>query len=180
VHGLALHDRGRLQLERTALGGADLAEAVDRLAERVHDATEVLVADGDREDLAGALDLLALLDLGEVTEDDDADLVDVEVEREAQRAVLELQQLVGHRRRQALDVGDAVTGVADAADLFAGGRAGLVGLNELVQRVPDLLRTDRKLRHLISSPRSPVSSARPEAVVGGACSVGVPRGRDSR
>ena len=105
------------------------------------------VADGDREDLAGAADLLALLDAGELTEDDDTDLVDVEVQREAERAVLELQQLVGHRRGQALDVRDAVTGVADPADLFAGGRAGLVGLNEVVQCVPDLLRTDRELRH---------------------------------
>jgi hypothetical protein len=40
--------------------------------------------------------------------------VDVEVERQAQGAVLELEQLVGHRRGQALDVGDAVAGVGDA------------------------------------------------------------------
>ena len=64
-------------------------------------------------------DLLALLDAGELTEDDDADLADVEVQREAERAVLELEQLVGHGRGQALDVGDAVAGVGDAADLFA-------------------------------------------------------------
>ena len=36
------------------LVGLDLAEAVDRVAERVDDAAEVAVADGDREDLAGA------------------------------------------------------------------------------------------------------------------------------
>jgi hypothetical protein len=65
-------------------------------SERVDHATEEGVADGNREDLARALDLLALLDAGEVTEDDDTDLVDVEVQRDAQRAVLELQQLVGH------------------------------------------------------------------------------------
>ena len=76
-----------------------VAEAVDRLAERVDDAAEEAVADRDREDLAGAADRLALLDAGELAEDDDADLADVEVQREAERAVLELEQLVGHRRR---------------------------------------------------------------------------------
>jgi hypothetical protein len=50
--------------------------------------------------------------------------VDVEVEREAQRAVLELEELVGHRRGQALDVRDAVAGVGDATDLFARGAPG--------------------------------------------------------
>ncbi len=148
VDRLALHHRGRLELEGAALLGLDLAEAVDRGAERVDDAAEEGVADGHREHLAGALDLLALLDLGEVTEDDDADLVDVEVEREAEGAVLELEQLVGHRRGQALDVGDAVTGVGDAADLLARGRARLVGAYVAVQRVPDLVRTDRELRHV--------------------------------
>ena len=58
--------------------------------------------------------------LGEVTEDDDADLADVEVQRDAQRAALELEQLVGHGRGQALDAGDAVTGLGDDADLLAG------------------------------------------------------------
>ena len=89
VHALALHDAGRLQLERAAALGRDLAEAVDRVAERVDDAAEVAVADGDREHLAGAGDLLALLDAGELAEHDDADLVLVEVQREAERAVRE-------------------------------------------------------------------------------------------
>src|SRR6478672_1192272 len=153
VHRLALHDIGRLQLEGATRVGLDLAEAVDLVAERVDDAAAEVVAGGDREALARALDGMALLDAREVTEDDDADLVDVEVQREAERAVLELEQLVGHGRGQTLDVSDAVTGVGDAADLFAGGRAGLVGLDERVQCVADLLRTDRKLRHVRSSPR---------------------------
>src|SRR5699024_5267775 len=46
---------------------------------------------------------------------------------------------------------DAVTGVGDAADLFAGGRARAVGPHVAVQGVPDLLRTDRKLRHNVFS-----------------------------
>src|ERR1700709_913656 len=43
------------------------------------------VADRHREDLLGAADLLALLDLCEVAQDDDADLALVEVEGETQR-----------------------------------------------------------------------------------------------
>jgi hypothetical protein len=149
VHRLALHDVGRLELERPALLAGDLAEAVDRRTERVDDAAEERVADGHGEHLAGPLDLLALLDRGELTEDDDADLVDVEVERQAQRAVLELEELVGHRRGQALDVRDAVAGVGHATDLFARGCAGLVGPDVAVQGVPDLVRTDRELRHVL-------------------------------
>ena len=156
VHRLTHHDVGRLQLELAAALGLDVAEAVDRLTERVHDATQVRVADRDREDLAGPLDRLPLLDAGELTEDDDTDLVHVEVEGDAERAVLELQQLVRHGRGQALDVGDPVAGVGHATDLFAGGRVRLVGLDVGVQRVPDLLRTDRQLRHrcLVSSSTS--------------------------
>ena len=86
------------------------------------DAAQEAVADGDREDLAGTADRLALLDLVEVTEDDDADLAGVEVQGDAERAVLELEQLVGHRRGQALDAGDAVAGLGDGADLFLAGR----------------------------------------------------------
>ena len=80
------------------------------LPERVDHPAEERVADRHREDLAGALDLLALLDAGVVAEDDDADVADVEVQRDAERAALELEQLVGHGGGQALDVGDAVTG----------------------------------------------------------------------
>ena len=149
VNRLALHDVGSLQLERAALLADDLAEAVDGGAERVDHPAEEVVADRHGEDLAGALDLLTLLDGGELAEDDDADLVHVEVQREAEGAVLELEQLIGHRRGQALDVRDAVTGVGDAADLFASGNAGLVGPHVAVQGVPDLVRTDRELRHVL-------------------------------
>ena len=149
VHRLALHHRRRLELQRATLRRLDLAEAVDRRAERVDDAAEVGVADGHREDLAGPLDRLALLDLLEVTQDHDADLAGVEVQGDAEGAVLELEQLVGHHRGQAADPRDAVAGLGDGADLFPAGRLGLVVRHEALQRVPDLLRTDRKLRHLL-------------------------------
>ena len=148
MHRLALHDGGRLELQGATTVGGDLAETVDGLAQRVHDAAEVAVAHGHGQHLAGALDLLALLDAGEVTQDDDTDLADVEVQREAERAVLELEQLVGHGRGQTLDARDAVRRLGDDADLFGlAGARGVLG-DELLQRVADLLGTDGEFRHV--------------------------------
>ena len=115
------HDARRLQLEGTTTLGGDVAETVDRVAERVDDTAEVAVADGDRQDLTGAGDLLAGLDTGEVAEHDDTDLVLVEVQREALDAVLEADELVRHDAGKTLDVGDAVGGVDDRAHLGGGG-----------------------------------------------------------
>src|SRR5690606_23090994 len=68
VHRLALHDAGRLELEGATTLRLDLAEPVDRVAERVDDPAEERVADGRREHLTGAGDLLALFDPGELAE----------------------------------------------------------------------------------------------------------------
>ena len=81
-----------------------------------------------------------------VAEDDDADLADVEVQRDAEGAVLELEQLVGHRRGQALDVGDTVTGLGDDADLLAGDLR-RVGRDVALQRATDVVRGDGQLGH---------------------------------
>ena len=147
VDRLALDDGGRLQLEDAAALGDDLALAVDRVAQRVDHAAEEAVADGDREDLAGAADRLALLDGAGVAEDDAADLARVEVEREAEGAALELQQLVGHGGVQALDAGDAVADLGDGAHLLAGGLR-RVRRDVLLDGRPDVLRPDAELRHL--------------------------------
>src|SRR5690606_29297481 len=112
--------------------------------------TQVALAHGDGQDLAGTGDRLPLLDTAELTEDDGTDLALLEVEGEAEGAVLELQQFVGHGRRKTLDLCDAVAGKGDRTDLLARGRVRLVRLDEILQRVPDLLRPDRELRHLSS------------------------------
>ena len=83
VHGLAAHDARRLDLDAAVDAADDLARAVDRLAERVDHPAEHRVADGDGEDAAGRLDGLALLDAVGVAEDDGADRLLVEVQREA-------------------------------------------------------------------------------------------------
>ena len=61
----------------------DVAHAVDRTAERVDDAADDLRADRHLEHARGAADLVAFLELEVVAEDDGADVVLFEVQREA-------------------------------------------------------------------------------------------------
>ncbi|SKV10651.1 Uncharacterised protein [Mycobacteroides abscessus subsp. abscessus] len=143
------HARG-LELEGTTGLGFDVAAAVDRLAQWVDDAAEEGVADGHREHFTGALDLLAFFDVLEVTEDNGADAALVEVQRHAQHATGELEEFLGHHGGQTLDVGDAVTGVGDDADFFAGG-VGRERRDVLLDRAGDIRRGDRQLCHGFSS-----------------------------
>ena len=179
LHRLALHDRGRLRLEDPALGGLDVTLAVERAAQRVDDAAEEPVTDGDGEDLAGAADLLALADVLGVTEDDAADLADVEVQRDAEHAVAEVEQLVGHGRVQTLDPRDAVTGVDDPAHLGLVGLVGLVARDETLEGAADLVGTDGQLRH-DGSLLSLVGTARSETVVGVRTALSPPSGGGRR
>ena len=114
VDRLARNDAGRLDVDAGALGGVDRALAVDRVAERVDDAAEKLLADRHVDDRAGALDRLAFLDLAVAAENHDADVVGLEVQRHAARAVLELDHLAGLDLVEAVGAGDAV---ADAQHL---------------------------------------------------------------
>ena len=118
---MPLHHRRGLNLQCAAGFRLDVALAVDRLAQWVDHTAEELVADRDRENLAGALDLLTLFELFEVTQDDRADAVFVQVERDAEDPAGELQELLGHHRRQTLNVCNAVPGINDGAHFFLGG-----------------------------------------------------------
>jgi len=140
AHGLAVDDPGRLELEQPALGGLKGALPVERDPERVDDAADELVADGDAHHLAGALDRLALGHLLPVAEQRDADVVLLEVERDAGDAVLELEHLHRHAALQAVHARDAVADLEDGADL---GQVGLdvVGLDPLLQDRRDLFGT---------------------------------------
>ena len=101
AHGLAADDAGRLHLHAPGLGGVDRALAVDRLTQCVHHTTEEGVADRHGLDAAGGLDRLLLFEAVHLAEYDRADGVLVEVQRQAKRAVFELEQLVDRRAGQA-------------------------------------------------------------------------------
>ena len=108
LHRLPIDDAGRDALDRRELLRRDRALAVDRLAERVDDAAEQLVADRHRDDAAGALDGVAFLDLRELAEQHRADALLFEVQRDAEHAVRELEHLAGHRVLDAVHARDAV------------------------------------------------------------------------
>ena len=91
--------------------------AVERAAERVDDPAEQRVADRDLEQRAGALDGVALDDLLPVAEQHRADVVGLEVEREPDDVVGQLEHLERHRVLEAVDARDAVGDREHGADL---------------------------------------------------------------
>jgi hypothetical protein len=143
---LAARDARRLDLQAAHRHAGDRSGAVDRLAEAVDDAAQQPVAHGHGENAAGGLDGLAFLDVRALAEDDRADGLFVEVERDTERPVLELEQLVDTGVRQAGDARDAVADLEDAAHL-RDLDGGLEPLEVLAQRVRDVLRVERQFSH---------------------------------
>ena len=139
LHGLAVDDARRLELERPRLGRLDRRPAVHGLAERVDDAADQRLADGHARDAPGAAHRLALLHVLPVAEQRRADVVLLEVERDAGDAVVELEHLHGDGALEAVDAGDAVTDLEHGADL---GEVGLDGevLDALLEDGGDLFR----------------------------------------
>ena len=159
LHGLPADDARRLELERSTLGRLDRAEPVERVAERVDDAPEQAGADGDAHDLAGAADRLALLHVLPLAEERSADVVLLEVERDAGDAVLELEPLERDAVLEAVDAGDAVTDLEDAADL---GQVGLDVelLDSILEDRGDLFGAKLHAGSLVSVWPVPVGGAR--------------------
>src|SRR5690606_667844 len=96
----------------------DRTLAVDRLAERVDDAAEETLADGDAGDPGRTADLRAFLDIVAGAHQYDPDVILLEVEYDGFDATLKLDQLPGLCLVEAVDAGDTVPYLEDRADLL--------------------------------------------------------------
>ncbi len=132
-------------LDRVELGRRDGTLVVDRAAERVDDASDERRSDGHLDDAPRAADLLALLDLLRFAQEHDADLVLLEVEREAEDVVPEVDELARHDLVEAVDARDAVSDREHGADLGHVDRL-LVAGQLLLQDRRDLVRLDLHLQ----------------------------------
>jgi hypothetical protein len=126
---LARDHAGSDLLDRRGQLGVDRALAVDRRAERVDDASLQLGADRHLEDATGRLDGVALGDVLVLAQDDGADRVALEVEREAEGRLAvggrrKLEHLALHRLGEAVDTADAVGHRDDGALVADVGRDG--------------------------------------------------------
>src|SRR3954467_11865558 len=133
---------GGLDLGGARLVGVHVALAVERAAERVDDAAQQALADGDLEQVAGALGLVALLDLVPVAEQHGADVIGLEVEREARHVVRELEHLERLAVVEPVDAGDAVGDREDGADLGQVRAAVVDPLDALLEDARDLVWLD--------------------------------------
>jgi hypothetical protein len=141
-HALALNDARGLELCGTGLGGVHVALAVERIAERIDDPAEQLLPDGDLEQAPGALDLVALGDLVPVAEEHGADVVGLEVEREAGHIVRQLEHLERHAVVQAVHAADAVGDRQDRPHFGEVRRAFLEPLDAAFEDAGDLVWLD--------------------------------------
>src|SRR5690606_38508295 len=147
-----LHNTRCLQLECTAaFDASDLAETVDRVAERIDNAAEVAFAYGNREHLAGASNGLALCNVGEFTEHNNANLILFKVLGKAQGAVCEAHELVRHDAGETSDVGDTVSSIDNGADLGLLCLLGLVRGRKVFQRIANLIGADAEFCHFVLS-----------------------------
>ena len=146
---LALHDAGSLELNRTTMRGVDGTEAVNGLAEGVDDAAEHGVTSGDVHDAASRAALVTLPDGVDITKEDGAYSVLVEVLGETVHAstgaaARELQEFASHGGTKASHAGDTVADLADHGRLLEIDH-GSDGVELVAQGVHDFRRADSRL-----------------------------------
>src|SRR5439155_2336210 len=137
LHRLPRDHARRLEFQRSPLLRFDRALAVERVSERIDDATEQRLADWNARHTARSPHRLALADVLPLAEDSHADVVLLEVESDPDHVVLELQHLRGDVVLEPVDAGDAVADLEHGADL---GQIGLdvVLLDPRLQDLRDL------------------------------------------
>ncbi len=132
-HRLAVDDAGSLVLGGAGLSGVDVPLVVERAAERIDQAAEQLVAHRNLQQLAGALHGVVLGDLVPLAEEHGADVVLLEVERQADHVVRQLEHLEGHAVVEPVDAGDPVADLEDRAHLGEVGGIDVQALDSLAQ-----------------------------------------------
>ena len=110
--------------------------AVDRLAQRVDDATEQFGPDRHFQDTAGGLDDVTFGDMLVLAKYHHADRVALEVQREAEGVAGELDHLALHHVRQAVNAADAIRHRHHRA-LVTGIRADVQVLNLALEQFAD-------------------------------------------
>ena len=115
---LAIDDAGSEPLHGEGGRGGDRTLVVDGCAERVDDAANHRFPDGHVQDPAGALDLVALGELGVVAHDHGAHLILFKAHRQAGNAVGKGEEFARHDLVQAMDAGDAVAERNDGSNLI--------------------------------------------------------------
>ena len=123
AHGSTVDNAGGLELDGATVRGDDIAQAVDRLAQRVDDAAEHGAAHGNIHDATGGAALVAFLDDVDGAKQNGADLSAVEVLGKAVDGLaglgaLELQELAGHGVAQSRDARDAVADLVNMGNLL--------------------------------------------------------------
>src|SRR5487761_27083 len=149
VNTLAGDDARGDPLDRHRLGRLDWTLAVQRLTERIHHPADQLLPPRYLEQAAGGAYLIALMKVAVIAKDDGAHLVFLEVQRQAIGIVRKLEQLASHRVLEAIDLGDAVAGGDDPANIGRN-QAGVEVLQAFPDDFGDLFRADT---HLVLPPR---------------------------
>src|SRR5262249_49668469 len=133
IDRLAAGNAGGGEFHRPGLVRSDRPFTVERIAQRIDHAADEGVADGNVQQHAEGADLVAFADLQVIAEDDDDDRMLFEIERHAADAGAgELDHLRAHDAGEAVDPGDAVADVEDAAD-FPEIQLGFVALDLSLQ-----------------------------------------------
>jgi hypothetical protein len=117
AHRLPLGHARRQQFDRALHRAVDGAFLIQGPAKRVQHSSDHGVAGRDREQASERFDLVAFLDVQVIAQDDDSDAALFQIEGQAVHAIGELDHLVGHHVRQAVDAGDPVADLDHRADL---------------------------------------------------------------
>ncbi len=93
VYALACNHVGRDAFDGPELGSVDRALAVDGLAERVHNAADQRISDGNLGDATRGSRLVALFDFGVVAQHYTADRIFFKVQRNAGNRLIRVREL---------------------------------------------------------------------------------------